>query len=520
MDMFVVQGGTPLQGRVRVSGAKNAALPIMAASIMADEAVTLRDAPDLVDVRTLAHLLGTLGLLVERNDDQSLRLEVIDDAATVADYELVRRMRASICVLGPLLARRRRAVVSLPGGCNIGDRPIDLHLKGLEALGADIRIERGYVVAAARRLRGNRVFLGGPFGSTVTGTCNVLAAAVLADGVTLIESAACEPEVVDLGHFLNSLGARIEGLGTPFLRIEGVRSLGGTEHSVIPDRIEAATFLMAAAMTRGDVAVENCCPQHMSAILDKLAEVGIRIEQLPADDGLSHTPPFSPLSRPSDTGPQTSTLRVRGTAPLRPAECSALPYPGLPTDVQAQFMALLSLAEGTSVVTDKVFPDRFMHVAELVRLGAKIHREGPSAIINGVERLSGACVMASDLRASAALVLAALAADGETVIRRIYHLDRGYERIEQRINALGASIQRVDDCADNVPQTLQLSQSICVPAPHIPVGTTPGEPASMTADNRQVRIDNAQPASACTTAVRSSQAVSADPLKLPSISDD
>jgi len=454
MDMFVVRGGTPLQGRIRVSGAKNAALPIMAASIMADGAVTLRDVPDLVDVRTLATLLGTLGLLVERQDDRTLRLEVIDNSATVADYELVRRMRASICVLGPLLARRGRACVSLPGGCNIGDRPIDLHLKGLEALGAEIRIERGYVMASAKRLRGNRVFLGGPFGSTVTGTCNVLAAAVLADGRTTIESAACEPEVVDFGNFLCSLGAKIDGLGTPFLRIEGVQRLGGTEHAIIPDRIEAATFLMAGAMTRGDVTVENCCPQHMSAILDKLSETGVAVEQL-ASDQLS----------------SLATLRVRRSAALRPVECSALPYPGLPTDVQAQFMALLSLADGISVVTDKVFPDRFMHVAELVRLGARIHREGPSAIINGVERLSGACVMASDLRASAALVLAALAADGETVIRRIYHLDRGYERIEQRLNSLGASIRRVEDCAENVPTNLQVIQGGGVPAPHIAVAT-------------------------------------------------
>lgn len=452
MDMFVIQGGTPLRGHIRVSGAKNAALPIMAASIMADSAVTLHDVPDLVDVRTLAQLLGTLGLLVERQTDQSLRLEVIDDAATVADYELVRRMRASICVLGPLLARRGRACVSLPGGCNIGDRPIDLHLKGLEALGASLRIERGYVHASARRLRGARIFLGGPFGSTVTGTCNVLAAAVLADGVTTIESAACEPEVVDFGRFLCALGARIEGLGTPFLRIEGVRRLGGAEHSVIPDRIEATTFLIAGAMTRGEVAVENCCPPHMSAVLEKLTETGISLQ-----------------ISPSDSGPNRATIRVRAPEAFRPVECSALPYPGLPTDVQAQFMALLTLADGISVVTDKVFPDRFMHVAELVRLGAKIHREGPSAIINGTGQLSGACVMASDLRASAALVLAALAAHGETVIRRIYHLDRGYERIEQRLNSLGAVIRRVEDTPANVPQNLRLTAELQIPEPHIPV---------------------------------------------------
>lgn len=467
MDMFVVQGGRPLKGRVRVSGAKNAALPIMAASIMADGPVTLHDVPDLVDVSTLAKLLGTLGLLVEHREDGALQLEVIDNSATVADYELVRRMRASICVLGPLLARRGRAVVSLPGGCNIGDRPIDLHLKGLEALGADIRIERGYVMAAAQRLRGANIFLGGSFGSTVTGTCNVLAAAVLADGVSTIESAACEPEVVDFGNLLVSMGARIEGLGTPFLRIEGVDRLSGTEHRVIPDRIEATTFLIAGAMTRGDVTVENTCPRHLSAVLDKLAQIGV---------------PIAVTEDPNDLS--RGSLRVLAPSSIRPTECSALPYPGLPTDVQAQFMALLSLADGISVVTDKVFPDRFMHVPELVRLGSRIHREGQSAIINGVDRLSGACVMASDLRASAALVLAALAADGETVIRRIYHLDRGYEHIEQRLNALGACVKRVEDNAGNVPSALRS-------VPERSVAELERRNVT-TSDGKQVRIDPAQ----------------------------
>ena len=275
MDMFVIEGGKPLNGRVRPGGAKNAALPIMAASIMADGPVTLRDVPDLVDVRTLADLLETLGVRSDRAVDGSLNLQVVDDSCIVADYELVRRMRASICVLGPLLARRRRAIVSLPGGCNIGDRPIDLHLKGLRALGADIRVEHGYVIAEAPRLRGTNIFLGGSFGSTVTGTCNVLAAAALAEGVTTIESAACEPEVADFGRFLNAMGARIEGLGTPFLRIEGVDQLSGAEHSIIPDRIEAATLLIAAAMTRGQVTVENVCPTHLSAVIEKLREIGV-----------------------------------------------------------------------------------------------------------------------------------------------------------------------------------------------------------------------------------------------------
>lgn len=464
MDMFVVRGGRPLKGRVRVRGAKNAALPVMAASLISDGPLTLHDVPDLVDVRTLAQLLGALGVNSDRQPDGSLRLEVIDNTPVVADYELVRRMRASICVLGPLLARRGRAVVSLPGGCNIGDRPIDLHLKGLSALGAEIQIDRGYVIARADRLRGGRVFLGGSFGSTVTGTCNVMAAATLADGVTTIESAACEPEVADFGRLLIAMGAKIEGLGTPFLKIEGVDSLSGAEHHVIPDRIEAATLLIAGAITKGEVTVENVCPEHLSAVLDKLAEIGVQI-------------------RASDDTTQTdrSSLHVSPSESLKPTECSALPYPGLPTDVQAQFMALLSLADGISVVTDKVFPDRFMHVAELVRLGASIHREGPSAIINGVKKLRGACVMASDLRASAALVLAALAAEGESVIRRIYHLDRGYEQLEQRLNHLGADIRRVKDIAENVPAQLRLDQ------PAISSGGVEAVDAVLQADSKALR---------------------------------
>ena len=473
MDMFVVRGGKPLNGRVRISGSKNAALPIMAASLMADGPVILHDVPDLVDVRTLSELLGTLGVISERQAGNTLRLEVIDDSPVVADYELVRRMRASICVLGPLLARRGRATVSLPGGCNIGDRPIDLHLKGLKALGADIRIERGYVIAKADRLRGAIVFLGGSFGSTVTGTCNVMAAAALADGVTIIESAACEPEVADYGHLLNAMGAKIEGLGTPFLRIEGVQSLSGAEHHVIPDRIEAATLLIAAAITRGEVVVENVRTAHLSAVLDKLNDIGVRVGI--SDDACEA---------------DRSTLHVFPSHQLTPTECSALPYPGLPTDVQAQFMALLSRADGISVVTDKVFPDRFMHVAELVRLGARIHREGQSAIISGTNRLHGACVMASDLRASAALVLAAMAADGESVIRRIYHLDRGYEQLEKRLNSLGADIQRVEDCAENVPASLRLTQPVARASSLSETEKT--DAAFKLEDGRQIRIDEAE----------------------------
>ncbi len=432
MDMFVVQGGRPLAGRVAVSGAKNSALPIMAAALLADGPSELADVPSLVDVATLSSLLETLGLEVRRKENGQLRLEVIDEQPYVAEYDLVRRMRASFCVLGPLLARRGRACVSLPGGCNIGDRPIDLHLKGLRALGAEIRVERGYVIATAERLRGASLYLGGPFGSTVTGTCNVMAAATLADGVTTIESAACEPEVVDLGNYLNAMGARISGLGTPFLTIEGVDRLRGTGHRVIPDRIEAATLMIAAAITRGELRMSNVCLAHMTAVIEKLREIGVSIESI---------------------GPETI---VGIKHPLQAVDCIALPYPGIPTDVQAQFMALLATVPGISIVTDKVFPDRFLHAPELVRMGARIRREGASAIISGVDSLSGACVMASDLRASAALVLAGMGAKGSSVVRRIYHLDRGYNHLETKLVGLGAEIRRVNDEPANMPTELVL----------------------------------------------------------------
>ncbi len=432
MDLFVVRGGKPLHGRVAVSGSKNAALPIMAAALAAEGTSVIHGVPDLMDVSTLCELLRTLGAEVHRRADDAIEITVVDESPCVAHYDLVRRMRASVCVLGPLLAKRGRACISLPGGCNIGDRPIDLHLKGLRALGAQLRVERGYVIAECRRLVGNKIFLGGPFGSTVTGTCNVMAAAVLAEGTTEIEAAACEPEVVDLGNYLNALGAKIVGLGTPFLRIEGVEKLTGTEHRIIPDRIEAATLMIAAAITSGRVELENVRLDHLTAVVEKLQEIGVQIETSPSS---------------VTTG---GTVLVSASRPLKSADCIALPYPGLPTDVQAQFMTLLTVSEGMSVVTDKVFPDRFMHAAELVRLGAHIRREGPSAIISGVPELSGACVMASDLRASAALVLAGLAAQGESVIRRIYHLDRGYERLEDKLRQLGGDIQRLSDDADQL----------------------------------------------------------------------
>lgn len=431
--MFVVRGGQPLRGTVAVSGAKNAALPIMAAALALDGPTTLRNVPELADVATLAQVLQSLGVQCERHPGGVLTLAVDDDQPCLADYELVRRMRASVCVLGPLLGRRKRACVSLPGGCNIGQRPIDLHLKGLRALGAEITVERGYVFAKADRLMGTEIYLGGSFGSTVTGTCNVMTAACFAEGTTTIAAAACEPEVVDLGHFLNRAGAKISGLGTPVLHIKGVERLHGVEHAVIPDRIEAATLMIAGAITGGELRITNVCRPHLAAVTDTLRSIGVSIE---------------------GTG---TTMRVAGSQRLRPCDITALPYPGIPTDVQAQLMALLTQADGISVVNDKVFPDRFLHIPELCRLGANVRREGASGIIAGGKPLSGACVMASDLRASAALLLAALAADGDSVIRRIYHLDRGYERLERKLNVLGADIRRVTDAPENMPPSLRLS---------------------------------------------------------------
>lgn len=430
MDMFVVQGGQPLTGRVTISGAKNAALPIMAASLALDGPATLHGIPRLADVTTLEQLLQLLGVSAGMTSAGAVQLQVLDERPFLAPYELVRKMRASICVLGPLLARRGRACVSLPGGCNIGHRPIDLHLKGLAALGADISIDRGYVHATARRLSGAKIDLRGPSGSTVTGTCNVMTAACLARGVTHITSAATEPEVVDLGHFLNAAGARIEGLGTSHLIISGVSQLSGVEHAIIPDRIEAGTLMMAAAITRGELELRGVQLTHLTSVVETLRAIGVILE------------------------PRGDTLIVTGGKRLRSINMTTGPYPAFPTDLQAQLMALLSLADGVSTVTDIVFPDRFLHIPELCRLGADIRREGAGGVITGVPRLSGASVMASDLRASAALLLAALAAPGDSVIRRIYHLDRGYESLENKLNAVGARIRRVADTTENTPTSL------------------------------------------------------------------
>ena len=444
MDAFRISGGRPLHGTTRINGSKNAALPLMAAALLTEDPVTLRGTPNLSDIRNMIRLLDALGLGVdhatEGDEAGTLRLTTRDAGLTLAHYDIVRTMRAGICVLGPLLARRGAARVSMPGGCASGGGPVDLHLRGLRALGAEIQLDAGYIVATAPghtgrnpgRLRGAHVFLGGPMGSSVLGTANVLSAAVLAEGTTLIESAACEPEIVDLGRMLITMGARIEGLGSPCITVQGVDQLGGVTHDVIPDRIEAGTYLCAAAITSGRVTLENFPVAMLTAALDRLRQIGVEIE-----------PDFG-----RNTGPGQSdrhpTVTVQPARRFDPTEIVTQPHPGFPTDLQAQFMALLCLADGNSTITEKIYPDRFLHVAELTRMGAEIQRLGPTAVIRGVRELVGAPVMASDLRASAGLVLAGLAARGTTLINRVYHLDRGYDRMERTLQSLGADIERFD----------------------------------------------------------------------------
>lgn len=452
MDAFVIQGGRRLRGRVRIHGAKNAALPLMAAGLLTEEPVVLRDVPRLADIRNMQKLLSTLGLRVEEEEQGStdgggeglvLRLKEEDPQRSEAPYEIVRTMRASICVLGPMLAKRGYARVSMPGGCNIGDRPVDLHLRGLRALGAKISLDAGYIVAqapAGGRLRGARVFLGGPFGSTVLGTDNVMCAAALAEGTTIIESAACEPEVVDLARLLTAMGAKIEGAGSPRVVIHGVPKLHGAEHRIVPDRIEAGTYIMAAAMTNGEVVLENFPLEAMGAVLDRLAEVGVLVE--PVGPGAGRAGGMA-ATLDGDEAWRT-TVRVSSERRLHPVQVTTQPHPGFPTDLQAQIMALLCLADGNSILTEKIFPDRFLHVAELARMGASLIRNGPTVLVTGVKELTAAPVMASDLRASAGLVLAGLAARGTTIVNRVYHLDRGYERMELTLQKLGAQIERVD----------------------------------------------------------------------------
>ncbi len=415
MERIVIEGGIPLQGTVRISGAKNSALPILAASLLSQNRCRLSNVPDLRDVKTMGRLLKGLGVGISKETPGTWDLDPTKITGFEAPYDVVRTMRASVLVLGPLIARFGRADVSLPGGCAIGARPINLHLMGLEKLGASLRIEKGYVCASSKRLEGTRIYLDLP---TVTGTMNLMMAATLARGTTLIENAACEPEVLELANALCNMGARIEGAGTDRIEIEGVDELGGMDYTVMPDRIETGTFLVAGAITGGDVTISGCRPEHLEAVIEKLRETGVTLE----------------------TGPDH--LRIVPSSPLRATDVKTSGYPAFATDMQAQFMALMTLAEGTSVITESVFENRFMHVAELRRMGANIKVQGNSAIVRGVRRLNGAPVMATDLRASASLILAGLAAQGITTISRVYHLDRGYENIEEKFQGLGAVIRR------------------------------------------------------------------------------
>lgn len=421
MDKFVIRGGTPLLGTIRVSGAKNAALPAMAAALLTEEPVVLENIPQVRDIETTRKLLAAMGAEVELGYGRAQHRTTICARTLVkpeASYDLVKQMRASSLVLGPLVARCGRARVSLPGGCAIGARPIDLHIKGLERLGATIVQDHGYVEASAKRLRGAEIVFDK---ITVTGTEDLLMAATLAEGETLMLNCAREPEVADLADLLNKMGAHIEGAGTATIRIKGVEKLRGTKHRIIPDRIEAATFIIAGALTGGDLNVAGCEPEHLEALLLKLKEVGVKT---------THT---------------KESVRVMGDNPLKAADVVTEEYPGFPTDAQAQYMALATQADGTSVITENIFENRFMHALELVRMGANIKIEGSRAIVRGKAQLSGAAVLASDLRASASLVLAALVADGETIIDRVYHIDRGYENIEEKLRSVGAQIRRLGD---------------------------------------------------------------------------
>ena len=417
MDKLVIEGGVKLRGEVTVSGAKNSVLPILAATLLTDDACIIKGVPVLRDTNTMLKLLKSLGKNVEA-DKGTVTVTAGKSTNYIADYKIVSTMRASFCVLGPLLAKLKKARVSLPGGCAIGTRPVDLHLKGIKILGADIDIDAGYVDAKADKLKGAHMYLGGVYGSSVLATDNVMMAASLAHGKTIIESAACEPEVVDLAEFLIKMGDKIKGHGTPIIEVEGLRHLHGASHTIIPDRIEAGTLMLAALVTKGDILIKNCFYQHLGALIDKLEESGAAINRA---DGSVH---------------------VRYQKQLNAVNVTTLPYPGFPTDMQAQMMSLMSVTPGISVITEKIYPDRFMHVAELNRMGARIQREGPHAIVEGIKELSVAPVMASDLRASACLVLAGLAAKGKSHISRIYHLERGYENIEAKLEKLGAKIWR------------------------------------------------------------------------------
>ena len=418
MEKLVIHGGKPLEGTVRVSGAKNAVLPIIVASMLGTTQSTLTEIPKLADVHTVCDVIASLGVHIEHPERDTLVIDAHELTSTTAPYDLVRRMRASFLVMGPLLARKGRAQISLPGGCSIGARPIDLHLKAFEAMGAVINLENGDIEATAPNgLKGAQIYLDFP---SVGATENILMAASMAEGKTVLENAAEEPEIVDLATYLNSMGANIRGAGTNVIRIEGVKELHGANHAVIPDRIEAGTFMVGAAMTQGNVFVKNAISEHLKPLISKLKEVGAEVQE------------------------EIDGIRVIGHAPLRPADIKTLPYPGFPTDMQAQFMALTTICQGTSVVTETVFENRFMHVDEFKRMGAKIRIEGRSAIVEGVPRLKGASVNATDLRAGAALVLAGLVADGETEVGYLYHIDRGYDNLVLKLQRLGADIVRVN----------------------------------------------------------------------------
>jgi UDP-N-acetylglucosamine 1-carboxyvinyltransferase len=420
MDVFQIHGPVSLDGTVHISGSKNAALPIMAAAILASGKTTITNAPYLSDIRFFGDLLTNVGCRVSIEQGKPCTIDATVVDKPIGEYDIVRKMRASICIMGPLLARCGRVEVSMPGGCAIGDRPVDIHLRAMRELGAEISLKNGYIVAEAPKgLKGAEIFMGGSFGSTVLGTANALMAATLARGTTLLESAACEPEVVDLANCLNRMGAKITGIGSPRLVIEGVKSLRPIEYTLIPDRIEAGTFMVAAAITSGRLKLDNCRLSDMMAVVDKLRHIGITVEA-------------------ANGGCEVSRRNSR----IRTADITTQPHPGFPTDLQAQFMALLALGDGNSIITEKIYPDRFVHVAELTRMAANLRKEGPSVIVCGVEKLMAAPVMASDLRASAALVLAGMAAEGTTVVNRVYHIDRGYEKIEEKLNAVGAKIIR------------------------------------------------------------------------------
>ena len=420
MEKMVIEGGRRLEGTVEISGSKNATLPILASCILLEGKSYIENIPDLTDVKTLCLILKGLGLKIDYETKNSITVNVEDESDITTPYEHVRKMRGSICVLGPLLGKRKEAQISLPGGCVIGNRTIDLHIKGLKALGAQITLKNGNIVATASKLKGTEIDLAGPYGPTVLGTCNILMAAVLAEGRTTITNAAREPEVQDTANFLNMAGAKIQGIGESTITIDGVKELKGVRYKIIPDRIEAGTFMVAGAITKGNIVLKNACLGDLTAIINSLKEIGVKIENN-----------------------ENGECRVTGTEQFNNIDINTLPYPGLPTDMQAQITALLATVKGKSVVTENIFPDRFMHTFELARMGANIIVERNSAIINGVDSLCGAGVMASDLRASASLILAGLAAKGTTEVDRLYHIDRGYEKIEEKLTALGARLKRV-----------------------------------------------------------------------------